>query len=73
MLLLNKILFPHALDGIILVVLFVLAKHNLAKGSSSQNLQQFKLFKAINAFFVGFILENKFTFGLGLLILFNGL
>ena len=73
MLLFYKIFLAHTLDSIIFVVLFVLAEHDLAKRSSSQNLQKLKLLKSRNIIFISFTLEDNFAFGLNLLILFDAL
>ena len=73
MLFFDKILLPHTFDGIILLILFVLAKHDLSKSSSSQHLQKLKLLKSINVIFIGLALEDDFAFSFNLLILFQTL
>jgi len=73
MFLLNKILLSHALDGIIFVVLLVLAKHDLPESPSAQNLQQLKLLKGRNVVFVGLTLENDLAFSLDLFVLLDTL
>lgn len=72
MFLLDQILFPHALNGIIFIILLILTEHNLSKGAPSKYFKQFEFFKSAHIVNVTLILEDEFAFGLDLLVLFDG-
>jgi hypothetical protein len=71
MLLLNQVLFTHTLDRVILVILLILAKHDLSKGAPSEHFKQLKFLKGANIINVTLILKDKLTLGLHLLVLLN--
>lgn len=58
MFLFDEILLAHALNGVVFVILLILAKHHLAKGPPAEHLQQLKFLKIANIVHVCLILEN---------------
>lgn len=69
MFLFDQVFFPHALDSIVLLILFVLTQHHLAEGSPAQHFQQFKLLEVSYIVLVSFTFENNLALSLYLLVL----
>lgn len=69
----DEIFFPHAFDGVVFLILFVLAEHYFTEGSSAQHLQQLELLEVVDVILVAFALEDYFALGFYLLALFYAL
>jgi hypothetical protein len=69
MFLLDEILLPHALDSIVLIILFILTEHDLSKGSPAKHFKQLEFFKSTDVIHIALILEYKLAFSLHLFVL----
>ncbi len=69
MFLFDEVLLAHALDGVVLLVLFVLTEHHLPEGSSAEHLQQLELLEVGDVVLIRFALKNNLALPLRLVVL----